>query len=40
LRFIWSLNFILSNPNFWADIHLSVSAYHVCPFVNGLPHLG
>jgi hypothetical protein len=26
--------------NFWANIHLSVSAYHVCSFVIGLPHLG
>ena len=24
----------------WANIHLSVSAYHVCSFVIGLPHLG
>jgi hypothetical protein len=23
-----------------ANIHLSVSAYHVCFFVTGLPHLG
>jgi hypothetical protein len=26
--------------SFWANIHLSVSAYHVCPFVIGLLHLG
>jgi hypothetical protein len=24
--------------NFWANIDLSVSAYHVCSFVIGLPH--
>ena len=23
---------------FWANIHLSVSVYHVCSFVIGLPH--
>jgi hypothetical protein len=26
--------------SFWANIHLSVSAYHVCSFVFGLPHSG
>jgi hypothetical protein len=25
---------------FLANIHLAVSAYHVCSFVIGLPHLG
>jgi hypothetical protein len=25
---------------FWANIHLSVTAYHVCSFVIGLPHSG
>jgi hypothetical protein len=25
---------------FWANIHLSVSAYHVCSFVTRLPHSG
>jgi hypothetical protein len=25
---------------FWAIIHLSVSRYHVCSFVIGLPHSG
>ena len=25
-------------PSFWANIHLSVSAYHVCSIVIGLPH--
>ena len=24
--------------SFWANIHLSVSAYYVCSFVTGLPH--
>jgi hypothetical protein len=28
------------DSSFWANIHLSVSAYHVCYFVTGLPHLG
>ena len=26
--------------SFWANIHLAVSAYHVCSLVNGLPHFG
>jgi hypothetical protein len=33
LSFIWSVNCILS---FWANIHLSVSIYHVCSFVTVL----
>jgi hypothetical protein len=37
LSFIWSVNCILSILNFWANIHLSMSAYHVCSFVIGLP---
>ena len=28
----------LSILSFWTNIHLSVSAYHVCSFVFGLPH--
>jgi len=44
---VWS-SFFLSfcefflgySPSFWANIHLSVSAYHVCSFVTGLPHSG
>ena len=40
LSFIWSVNCILGTPSFWANIHLSVSAYHVFSFVIGLPHLG
>jgi hypothetical protein len=31
-------NCILSIPSFWANIHLSMSACHVCSFVIGLPH--
>jgi hypothetical protein len=38
--FIWSVNWILGIPSFGANIHLSVSAYHVCSFVTGLPHSG
>jgi hypothetical protein len=26
--------------SFWANIYLSASAYHLCSFVIGLPHLG
>jgi hypothetical protein len=26
--------------SFWANIHLSVTAYHVCSFVIGFPHSG
>jgi hypothetical protein len=26
--------------SFWTIIHLPVSAYHVCSFMIGLPHLG
>jgi hypothetical protein len=36
--FIWSVNCILGILSFVANIHLSVSAYHMCPFVTGLPH--
>ncbi|EAA20179.1 hypothetical protein [Plasmodium yoelii yoelii] len=38
--FMWSVNFILGNMRFWANIHLSVSAYHVFSFVTGLPYTG
>jgi hypothetical protein len=31
---------ILGILGFWANIHLSVSAYQVNSFVNGLPHSG
>jgi hypothetical protein len=40
LSFIWSVNYILGIPSFGANIPLSVSAYHVCSFVTGLPHSG
>jgi hypothetical protein len=33
-------NCILGIPSFWANIHLSVSAYQVSSFVIGLPHSG
>jgi hypothetical protein len=33
-------NCILGSLSFWVNIHLSVSAYHVCSFVIGLPHSG
>jgi hypothetical protein len=36
LSFMWSVNGILGISNFWANIHLLVSAYHVCSFVIGL----
>jgi hypothetical protein len=38
LSFMLSVNYILGIPSFWDNIHLSVSAYHVCSFVIGLPH--
>ena len=37
LSFKWFVNFILGIPSFWANIHLSVSACHVCFFMTGLP---
>ena len=40
LSFMCFANYILDILNFWANIHLSVSAYHVCSFVIGLPHSG
>jgi hypothetical protein len=40
LSFMWSVNCILGIPSFWANIHLSVSAYHVCSFVIGLLYSG
>jgi hypothetical protein len=40
LSFMWSVNCILGIPSILANMHLSVSAYHVCPFVSGLPHSG
>ena len=38
--FMCYANCSLSILSFWANIHLSVSAYHECPFVIGLSHLG
>jgi hypothetical protein len=38
--FMWSVNCILSIQSFRVNIHLSLSAYHVCSFVIGLPHSG
>ena len=35
LSFLWFVISILGFHSFWADIHLSVSAYHVCSFVIG-----
>jgi hypothetical protein len=40
LSFMQFANCILGILGFWANIHLSVSAYHVCSFVIGLPHSG
>jgi hypothetical protein len=40
LSFMSFANCILGILSFWANIHLSVSAYHVCSFVTGLPHSG
>jgi hypothetical protein len=40
LSFMCFENCILGIPSFWANIHLPVSAYHVCSFVIGLPHSG
>ena len=37
LSFIWFVNYILDILSFWANIHLSVSAYHMCSYVIGLP---
>jgi hypothetical protein len=40
LSFMCFANCILGILSFWANIHLSMSAYHVCSFVIGLPHSG
>ena len=40
LSFMWPVNCILSIPSFWANIDLTLSAYHVCSFVTRLPHSG
>jgi hypothetical protein len=40
LSFMCFSNSTLDILSFWAKICLSVSAYHVCSFVIGLPHSG
>jgi hypothetical protein len=40
LSFMCFANCILCILSFWANIHLSVSAYQVSSFVIGLPHPG
>ena len=40
LSFMCFTNCILGILSFWANIHLSVSTYHVRSFVIGLPHSG
>jgi hypothetical protein len=40
LSFKCFANYIWGILSFWANIHLSVSKYHVCSFVIGLPHSG
>jgi hypothetical protein len=40
LSFMCFSNCILGIPSFWANIHLSVRAYHVCSFVIELPYSG
>ena len=38
LSFMCFVNCILGIPRFWANIHLTQSAYHLHSFVIGLPH--
>jgi hypothetical protein len=38
LSFMCFANCNLGILSFWANIHLSVNAYHTCSFVIGLPH--
>ena len=40
LHFIWSVSCVLGILIFLANIHLSVSTYHMCSFVTGLSHSG
>jgi hypothetical protein len=40
LSFMCFANCVLDILSFWANIRLSMSAYYVCSFVIGLPHLG
>jgi len=30
LSFTWAVDYILGNLSFWGNVHLSLSAYHVC----------
>jgi hypothetical protein len=40
LSFMCFTTCVLGILSFWANIHLSMSAYHLCPFVIGLPYSG
>jgi hypothetical protein len=40
INFLWSVGCILGILYFFANIHLSVSTYHACPFGSGLCHPG
>jgi hypothetical protein len=40
LRFIRFMSCIMGILNLLANIHLSMSTYHTCPFVFGLSHSG
>jgi hypothetical protein len=40
LSFMSFANCIMGIIHFWANIHLSVSAYYVCSFMIGLPDSG
>ena len=40
LIFMCFTNCILGILSFWANVHLSVSTYHLNSFVIGLPHSG
>jgi hypothetical protein len=40
LSFMWFAYCLLGILSFWANICLSVSAYHMCSSVIGLPHSG
>ena len=40
LSFIWSVNYIRGILCFWTNIHLSVTAHHVCSFMTSLLYSG
>ena len=40
LSFMWSVSYMTNILNSMANAHLSVSTYHVCSFVSGLPCSG